>query len=249
MIFRHSDYNYLTADVSHILIFHWKWSLQVTRYVPPISWILTLDKPFLCHCPKSADKGSTGNIHQSLRIASLFLKAKNSSFVSVKIWKLLFLAKESLSLNHLCTACRLCKNAKERVREFSDAPTTPPHLLLHTHPLPPNPAQLLVTACYLFPRWPSIDQKDGSLPFYCLTNLKLPLKNHWKNIGCNGCRTKSYCKTIGTNGWWSYWETIITISSFDQWLAIIKKQINKILHEQKTIDRSIVLTKLTIVMV
>ena len=57
-------------------------------------------------------------------------------------------------------------------------------------------------------------------------------------IESNGCR-----KTIG---WWSYWKTIVTISSFDQRLATIEnhwKSIEYNCTETKTIDHSIVLRK------
>ena len=35
---------------------------------------------------------------------------------------------------------------------------------------------------------------------------------------------KNYCKTIGTNGWWSYLKAIVSIPLFYQWLATIKNQ-------------------------
>ena len=57
-----------------------------------------------------------------------------------------------------------------------------------------------------------------------LTKQRLAtIENYWKNIGFNGCWTKNHRKTFGTNGWWSYWKTMVTILSFDQWLATIEQ--------------------------
>ena len=146
-----ASYDYLTADVSHIVIFHRKRYPQVSRYVPPISWIPTLDKSFLCRCPKAADKGS--NMFQSFHIASLFLKAQKFSFFSVRILKLIDFGQRVSVLKSLVEeiSVRMLEEISERTleeisvrmprSECVSAPMPRRHLLLHTHPLPPSDRQ------------------------------------------------------------------------------------------------------------
>ena len=148
------SYNYLTADVSHIVIFHWKvsprydlrgmiskgWSpwygllhgMISTVWWPACRycWILTLDKSLLCHCWKAAEKAVPMTIFINHFTDHHFFPQKPESSA---VWKYMghselcgdpFISGQKSLLFQITCRGNLCKNAKERVRECSDAPST-----------------------------------------------------------------------------------------------------------------------------
>ena len=69
-----------------------------------------------------------------------------------------------------------------------------------------------------------LDPNGGSVPFHHLTKQRLAtIENYWKKHRVQWLLDQKHRKPFGTNGWWSYWKTMVTILSFDQWLATIEQ--------------------------